>query len=203
MDCPTSPKKEWVLTPESFNALLLWLDQDRGRAGEKYESIYDALTKRFRQLGCTQPEELANETMDRVARKLPTIVSNYKGEREPYFFSVAYYIYKEHLRRPVMMSLTTPDFPHQNLPNTQEIFDKELLDFCLKHCLEKLDTITRDMIREYYQGDRQDKIRSRKELAERLGIKMTNLRLRAQRVRTELKSCILDCIEREAVEREA
>jgi len=203
LDHPPFLKQKWVLTPELFDGLLLWLDHDRERAGERYESIRSALIRRFQQLGCREAEELANETLDRVAKKLPTIVARYIGEREPYFFSIAYYVYREHLRKPVVMSLGNIDFPHPNLPSTQEVFEKELLDFCLRHCIEKLHPNSREMIRDYYRGEKRDKIRSRKRLAERLGIKLANLRLKAQRVRTDLKKCILDCMERKAMEREA
>ena len=204
MDDLPSPKQRWVLSPESFDGLLLWLDHDRERAGEKYESIRSGLIKRFRQLGCSEvAEELANQTMDRVARKLPTIIAKYIGEREPYFFSIAYYVYREHLRKPVVMSLASIDFAHPNLPNAEDVFEKELLDHCLRHCIDKLHPSSREMIREYYRGERQDKIRLRKQLAGRLGIKLANLRLRAQRVRTDLKECVLDCMERKSRDREA
>ena len=202
MDDLPSPRQRWVLSPESFDGLLFWLDHDRERAGERYESIRSGLIKRFRQLGCREAEELANQTIDRVARKLPTIAATYSGEREPYFFSIAYYIYQEQLRKPVVMSLANIDFAHPKLPSDREVFEKELLDSCLRHCIEKLHPNSREMIREYYGGEKQEKIRLRKQLAERLGIKLSNLRLRAQRVRTELKKCILDCMERKAMERE-
>jgi len=55
------------------------------------------------------------------------------------------------------------------------------------------------MILTYYKGERQVKIKLRKELADRLGIKLANLRLKAQKVRAELKKCILDCLERKIV----
>jgi DNA-directed RNA polymerase specialized sigma24 family protein len=203
LDDLSSRKKKWVLTPESFDGMLLWLDHDREKAGEKYEEIRSALIKRFGQLGCHEPEELTNKTFDRVARKLPEIIASYEGKREPYFFSVAYYVFKEHLRKPVVMSLTSVDFSHPNLPDPQELFDKELLDACLKHCLDQLPLNSREMISQYYRGERQDKIKSRQELAERLGIRLTNLRLRAQRIRTALKECLLDCMERRAMGREA
>ena len=78
--------------------------------------------------------------------------------------------------------------------------EQQLLDSCLKHCLEQMDDKNRDMILEYYRGERQVKIQSRKALAKRLGIELANLRLRAQRARLALKKCILDCMERQAVE---
>jgi hypothetical protein len=43
------------------------------------------------------------------------------------------------------------------------------------------------------------KIGLRKELAEQLGVKLPNLRLQAQRVRADLKKCMLECIERNLI----
>ena len=202
LDRPPVPKQKWVLTPESFDQLLVWLNQDRDLAAEKYEEMRSQLIKRFRQLGCREAEDLANETLDRVAQKLPDIVANYQGEREPYVFSVAYYVHKEHTRKPVLMSLADSDFQQTDISNSEEEFEKELLDSCLKHCMEKLDHTSQEMIIDYYQGERQDKIKSRQLLADRLGIKLANLRLRAQRVRTKLKECILECAERKTMKRE-
>lgn len=202
LDDPPSPKQKWILTPELFNGLLVWLDPDRERAGEKYEEIRSGLIRRFQQLGCSDAEELANKTFDRVAKKLPKIVAIYNGKREPYFFSVAYNIYREHLRKPIVMSLANTNLSLPDLPNTQELFERELLDSCLRQCLEQRDEFSRVLITNYYRGNRQDKIRMRKELAEELGIKLTNLRLKAQRIRAVLKECILACIERKAMERE-
>ena len=194
------PRDKWVLTPESFNRLLSWLHHDREQAGLKYEEIRGALIRRFRSLGCSDPEELTNLTIDRVAEKLPKIIDIYEGDPEPYFFSVAWYIYKEDLRRPIILSLARLDFgdPETDSEDTSE---KEMLDSCLRHCLDKLDKDKRDMILEYYRGDQQVKIQARRALAERLGIELPNLRLKAQRVRSTLKKCILDCMERKAKER--
>jgi DNA-directed RNA polymerase specialized sigma24 family protein len=194
LDSPP-PKTKWVLTPESFNQMLLWLNHDRNLAGEKYEEIRSRLIKRFQQLRCREPEDLANKTFDRVARKLPEIIGEYKGAREPYFFSIAHYVYKEYLRTPVFMSLASTDFLDSDSSTPEEMLEKELLDSCLRQCMEKLHRTNREMIRDYYCGERQVKIQSRQRLAECMGIKLSNLRLRAQRVRTALKECIVECME--------
>jgi RNA polymerase sigma factor (sigma-70 family) len=201
LDDPPSPTK-WILTPESFNRLLLWLNRDRDLAGEKYEEIRSGLIRRFRQLGRPDCEELANKTFDRVAKKLPAVIDKYVGEPEPYVFSIAYNIYREDLRKPIMLSLANYNFSQSTLPNPDEVIEKDQLNDCLQECLRQLSESSRNLITLYYRGERWDKIRRRKELAELLGIKLTNLRLRAQRIRTTLKKCILDCMERSASERE-
>jgi DNA-directed RNA polymerase specialized sigma24 family protein len=184
--------------------MMSWLNRDRNEAGKKYEEIRSALIKRFRQLHSrSEPEELANKTVDRVAKALPKIVATYEGPPEPYFFSVAWFIYQEDLRKPVPMPLPDFDFPSPPQPNAEEAIKKELLYSCLEECMEKLSPTNRLLISDYYQGERQEKIRRRKEIAERLGITLALLRLKAQRVRTSLKKCILECMEGKKVEREA
>jgi DNA-directed RNA polymerase specialized sigma24 family protein len=199
LDYPHSPTEKWVLTQEAFDGLLSWLDPDRERAGEKYEEIRRALTRRFQQLGCAGPEELVNETFDRVARKLPEIVETYKGDPTPYFFSVAFYVRKEHLRRPAFVPLPETELIIADLPDRPHVFDAELMDACLRRCMMHLTERSRDIISKYYRGERQVKIGLRKELAEQLGVKLPNLRLQAQRVRADLKKCMLECIERNLI----
>ncbi|HEY7785163.1 MAG TPA: hypothetical protein VIB00_10575, partial [Pyrinomonadaceae bacterium] len=59
--------KDWVLTQESFDALLHWLDPQRDRAGLRYEEIRRSLIKIFACRGCAEPEDLADETINRVS----------------------------------------------------------------------------------------------------------------------------------------
>lgn len=197
MENPPPPKQEWALTREAFERLLSWLDPDRERAGERYEEIRAGLVGRFARLGCADPEDLANRTLDRVAQTLPKVIDSYHGRPEPYVNSVAHYIHLEYLKRPAPVPLPEFDLPQAAPPPRPDpLDDDELLDSCLSRCMQRLTLSSREMILHYYHGERQVKIRLRKEMADRMGIKVGNLRLKAQRVRADLKRCILDCVER-------
>jgi DNA-directed RNA polymerase specialized sigma24 family protein len=199
-DQPSSPKKKWTLTPVAFDALLSWLDANRERAGERYEEIRSGLIRGFRKHGCPMPEELADETINRVAKRVPDIVATYVGDPGRYFYGVAHNVHMEYLRRPVFVSLPETELRLKDVPPPPEPLNGiEPVYECLKGCMEQLTSRNREMILQYYQGERQVKIRLRKELAERLGIKLANLRLQAQRVRTGLKKCIQNCLERKAL----
>src|SRR5262245_27876596 len=71
----SSPKGE--LTTDRFEGLLLRLDLDRDRAGEKYEEIRWKLIKFFQWGSCLDAEDLVDETFNRVAERLG---SNEKDE---------------------------------------------------------------------------------------------------------------------------
>jgi hypothetical protein len=66
----TARKKDWVLSREAFDALLLNLDPDPERAGARVEHLRRALITFFECRGSAAPEELTDDTMNRVARPL-------------------------------------------------------------------------------------------------------------------------------------
>ena len=83
------------LTREGLEALLAFLDPDRDRAGEKYQQIRQRLVKMFECRGLTPPEEPADETMDRVARRLAEGEHVRAGEPMAYFHGVARNVLRE------------------------------------------------------------------------------------------------------------
>ena len=102
-------KKDWTLTKEAFERLLSSLDARRDRAGEKYESVRRKLTEFFEARGSLSPADHADETINRVARKLE------EGENvqdlSRYFYGVARLLLKETLRARVHKATRQTDQP--------------------------------------------------------------------------------------------
>ncbi|HEY9501290.1 MAG TPA: hypothetical protein VIR01_06680, partial [Pyrinomonadaceae bacterium] len=61
---------KWTLTKEAFDKLLESLAPDRDSAANKYLEIRANLLKFFEWRGCPFPEDHADETFNRVARKI-------------------------------------------------------------------------------------------------------------------------------------
>lgn len=170
----------------SFEVLLGWLAEDRDRAGERYEAIRSKLVKIFACRGAAVPEELADATIDRVMSKLPEIGQRFVGQPEAYFYSVAQFIYFEHLRR------RSPPPP----PPPPPAEDREAEADCLERCLTRLASEDRELILAYYRDGERPRIECRRRLAEGLGIGLNALRLRLHRVRQGLRGCVTRCLER-------
>ena len=179
--------KNWVLSQESFDALLDWLDSDRERAGIKYEEIRQRLIKIFTGRRCVDAEDLADETINRVSSKLNEIGKDFKGDRSRYFYGVANKVLMESQRR------RTPQ-PPQTEPEDSDRIELEFR--CLEHCIEQLSVENRKLLLEYYQAEGRAKIEQRKILAEKLGIAPNALRIRAHRIRGGLQKCVEKCVER-------
>ena len=174
-------KREQLLTQDSFDRLLAWLNADRSQAGEIYEEIRQRIIKVFVRRGCTVAEELADETIDRVSRKVAEIAPGYVGDPAAYFCGVAQNVFREHVRpKPFALPIPAPDPPE----------DREQRHQCLEQCLDDLDAESRELILDYYQYEKQAKIERRKKMAEQLGIGVSALRMRAHRIKADLKSCV-------------
>ena len=65
---------------------------------------------------------------------------------------------------------------------------------CLERCLNAMSPDVRNVLTDYYQGEKDLKIRGRKAIAERLGIPLNALRIRACRHRAKLEECVRACL---------
>jgi DNA-directed RNA polymerase specialized sigma24 family protein len=65
---------------------------------------------------------------------------------------------------------------------------------CLRDCLKNLSDDNRELIIQYYQGEKGAKIENRKRLTERFRIPVNTLRMRALRLRDKLQVCMEDCL---------
>jgi DNA-directed RNA polymerase specialized sigma24 family protein len=179
--------KDWELSQEAFDALLAWLDSDREQAALKYEKIRSGLIKIFAGRGCVEPEDLADETINRVTSKLKEIGKDFTGDRTRYFFGVANKIHLEHLRR---------KFP-QPLPSSPTDPNRIELEYsCLEQCIEQLSKEDRELLLRYYGADGRKETQHRRALAEERGIAPNALRIRVYRIRQALKQCVEKCVER-------
>jgi DNA-directed RNA polymerase specialized sigma24 family protein len=179
--------KSWVLSQESFDALLDWLAPEREQAGQKYEEIRTRLIKIFTCRGCYEPEDLADETINRVTNRLAEIQGYFKGDQARYFYGVANKVHLEYLRR---KQLQVVDVPETDSIRIEAEFN------CLEQCLNRLSAENRHLVLEYYQLERKARIDQRKALAKEFGIKVNALRIRAHRIRLMLQECVQECLDR-------
>jgi hypothetical protein len=60
--------------------------------------------------------------------------------------------------------------------------------------MQQLTPDSRELVLQYYQGEKKAKIDHRKRLALRMGIGLNALRLRAFRIRETLYQCVQNCL---------
>lgn len=170
---------------------LNWLDPDRETAGHKYEHLRRRLIRILVCRGCQDAETLADVTIDRVVRKLPSIIATYVGDPAIYCFGVANKVHLEWLRK-------QKRFEGIELPVLQNKTEDDSADLsfrCLENCLGRIDSGQRDLIVRYYVNEKSSRIRDRKELIRELGVSKTALHIRISRLRAVLRKCIRECLD--------
>lgn len=187
-------KKAWVLDQDCFDTLLEWLDPNRDLAGSKYETIRIRLIKIFTCRGCAEAEECADETINRAASKLHEIKADWVGDPALYFYKIAQYVLQEWIRETARRG----EMPAQDpaiQPTVIAEDDSDMMDECLAQCMEQLRENERTLVVEYYQKRGQAKIDHHKQMAITMGIAVNALRIRACRIRRQLKNCVQICVE--------
>jgi DNA-directed RNA polymerase specialized sigma24 family protein len=190
-------KKDWTLTSEAFERLLTAFDADRESAAQKYETMRRKLTEFFEARGTDAPPDYADETINRVARRIT------EGEEikdlNSYFYGVARLIWLEFVRSRDKQSTPLELAPIPIAVNAAEVEterrQKEQRLTCLESCLSKLSPANRNLIVEYYREEQGLKIETRKRQAAMLNTTINGLRLRASRIRAELAQCVHSCVQ--------
>jgi len=189
-------RQKWTLTQEAFDRLLAALGHDRDTAAARYLEIRRNLVRLFEWRGCSTPEEYADETINRCARKM--------GEGDDirdvptYCIGIARMVLLEMRRDRAREARPLEEAPEPRVPAAEPEMDVDRRAECLRGCLGQLSPDTRKLILHYYQGDKGDKIRNRKSLTELLGVPASTLRMRALRVRERLQMCAENCMQRVA-----
>lgn len=180
--------KDDTLTPAAFDSFLSWLDADRDQAGKKYNAIQARLIKFFTCRGCIDAEEHADDTINRVIRKVPEIAEGYVGDPALYFYAVARKVFLEIIKKRPPVALPPPIVKQEDIEQEFE---------CLDRCMLQLTDRNRELVLDYYQNEKRAKIEHRKALAEKFGIAQNALRIRAHRIRVILEQCMRGCLQQQ------
>ena len=194
-------KKDWTPTQTAFRQFLDWLDEGVASGGEKYLEMRRRLVFYFDRKNCLASDELADETLSRVAQKLEEKGSITGMSPAHYCYVVAKFVFLENLRQAKRGQSGLNELAQARLSSggslnskdTAAMQSRERLHDCLDSCLAKLSLADRDLILEYYRGEQRAKIERRSQLAARLGVSMNALTIRACRIRYKLEECMKAC----------
>lgn len=178
------PGKE--VTRENFAGFLEWLSPGGAGAGEEYERLRFRLCTFFAQRRCRFPDELADETINRLMLK----VGEEKIENKlAYCYGVAKNVYRESLRK---------ERHHMNADEVtiaaQAPPEPNVSEECLDKCLAELPAESRKMILDYFSEVKLAKVELRRRLSESFEVTQAALRVRVMRTKAQLKVCVLECM---------
>ncbi|HEV3038764.1 MAG TPA: hypothetical protein VHA33_13390 [Candidatus Angelobacter sp.] len=180
-----------------FEGLLKRLDPDRERAGELYEALRRKLIKFFEWNACVSAEDLADETLDRVAQKVEEELIH---DVVAFASGVAKRVRQEANKRALRM-VQVPDLVKQESffadarnpeKDIQDKMDGERRSKCLHICIQRLADRDRELFFRYYNTTGEH-MQCRLTLAKTMGLAIGTLRVRVNRLRDDLEKCTRKC----------
>jgi DNA-directed RNA polymerase specialized sigma24 family protein len=185
--------------------MLEMLDHDESVASDRYLNLRDKLIMYFEGRRISPSEDLADEVLHRVAKKI--------GEGEvirninQFAFGVARFVRLETFRGPPLDSLDEIEDEGGPLPSAlrtasqPEDIDRNdgSMQFCLRQCLSELRDDQRKLLYDYYEIDEAsgNHIEQRKRLAARLKTTAGALQKQICLLRKKVGRCSRECLERE------
>jgi DNA-directed RNA polymerase specialized sigma24 family protein len=188
------------LTQAAFDELLAAFDPDRDRAGEKYERMRSKLVTFFRHRRASAPEELADDTLTRVAHKIAEGARIPSDELHSYVYGFAHNVLRsdwrvkartDHLDEVPAARRPWLDPRRDDAPERERRLD------CLGRCVAGLAAADQELLVRYHTGDGRERIEERKALADSLGCSPVSLRVRVHRIQRQVESCTRACLERQ------
>ncbi len=194
----TNLKKIWLISENAFAALLKWLDIDNKTDGECYLEIHERLVSYFDRKNCQNPDELADETLNRVARRLEEEGKLESETPARYCYITAKFVFLENLRSKDKQNISIDETTENKL--FSKTFDDKTVNEkrlnCLELCTENLEFVNREIIFGYYYGEERIKIENRRKLAKKFELSVNALSIRACRIRERLQVCVVKCVEK-------
>jgi len=183
----------------AFQNLLVRLDTDRNQAGEKYEKLRRSLIKFFEWNSCFPAEDLVDETLDRVARKLDVEeVRNVPALALGIARNVRLEAHKRSARLVQISELPqgANSARELNLENAiQQKIDQGRRAQCVRLCLRRLSAEERKLFLKYHNPGA-DAVTERQRLANDYGLTISALRVRINRMREKRERGIAGGMER-------
>src|SRR4029434_2756752 len=131
---------------------------------DRYLEIRRNLVRLFEWRGCSTPDEYADETITRCAKKGGAVAQI--RDTPAYWIVVARMVLGEMTRERARQPRPLEEAPEPRAAPAESESGQEGRVDCLRRCLGQLSPETRDLILHYYHGDSCDKVRNSQRLTD-------------------------------------
>ncbi len=181
------PARGIVLQPSEFEALIQALGETPELAAPAYQQLHARLVRLFRLNNGSDPESLADEALDRLARRIISNGTEQLSSPQAFAVGIARHLLKEDARQQQRSEVTASTWA--SVSPAANDGEESMLD-ALDRCLERMRPDQAELLRSYYRWSGKAKIEHHRQLAQSLGLNLNALRTRLMRARAVLERCM-------------
>jgi DNA-directed RNA polymerase specialized sigma24 family protein len=182
----------WALTREGLAKLLFKLSSDPLEAGARYEALRSRLIIFFTRRRLDFPEDLADQVLDRVVKRLEENTPIASGEA--FALGVARHVAQEQAKKPIQYQELNERVFHNIVDDSstsiEESGTEEERILQLERCLKRLTHQEVALLKRYYLAASGNRIEIRRSLAGELLQSPAEIRQRVFLLRRKLRQCI-------------
>lgn len=169
----------------AFQRFLAALSSDPEISPKLYQELRDKLVRYFTLRGLLRADEAADETIDRVVKKIEDGAEIDNVTR--FSYGVARLVIFEFFRAQGKESGALKLFEHHEVPADDE--DETLLAVFLRECLAELSEDSKSLVLEYYSFNGKHS-KDREKVAASHGLTLNHLRVKIYRIKKKLGRCV-------------
>ena len=176
-----------MLNKDALEDLLRALHADREQASHHYQALRERLIRFFQWSRTEMPEELADEVLDRLAKRLH-LASEQIQDPVRYAVGIARLLLHEQRRKNLRRQEALAELQQNSLDADRRERERTLHQEqaeLLQQCLQSIPAPSRELIFRYYDVD--EAADHRQQMARAYGISINALRNRALRIRADLE----------------
>jgi DNA-directed RNA polymerase specialized sigma24 family protein len=164
-----------------LDELFKLLEPDLQSTEKRYRQCRFKLIKFFAWKYCEDPDNLADETISRLVKKVRDGQRISADNPYSYVYGIATNVFREYLRAKKKNTRLA------DIDEARETAVQPVTDDCKKLCFKQLPREKRELLARYYAGD------DRGEIAREQELTLNALRLQVHRIKQWLRRCREDC----------
>lgn len=176
------------LTSKNLTKLLAAFSDNRATAGVAYTKLRDSLVRFFRLKGDFDPDDAADETLDRVASKISQNIPI--PDLTKFSFGIARFVFLERIKNNGKEQIAAQGFYGDKLLSMPEVEKND--DFSpLRECFNRLTDNEKQVLQDYFADlPHPNLLEHRKKIQMKYNISLSGLRVKIFRLRERLENCL-------------
>lgn len=165
----------------------------------EYEPLYKKLVSFFTNHSYQPPDLGADKTIDTVIKTIENLEERIdlgKTTIQSYIYSTAWNQLRDYRKKKKLLYVPVENLEQKLNASEFNIERAKILEDCVDSCFEKMQAADKKLMKKYRAKNKLQDLKSRMQLADELGLSLSNLRKKVSDLQKKWDECIYECFQK-------